>query len=249
MNETPLRVLVPVDEDPEALSSLVLPLTEANRLRVTLFHCGDPKPLREAERIFRRRGLETTAVAAEGAPAREIPLVAKTGRSDLIAMLTHGRRGPRRAVRGSVAEDVLRAARVPVLLGRSDHRRGPWRLIVAALDGSARAERVLPLASRLAKAAGTPLYLLRAYRPGESREARLYLERTRARLEGRGVAALAVARPGAAAKAILRYAKDVGAGLVCLTTRGRTGWKRLLLGSVAEEVVRRSACPVLALRA
>jgi nucleotide-binding universal stress UspA family protein len=249
MKDEALRVLAPVDENPAALTSLILPLMESRPVRVTLFHSGDRKALREAEKVFRKRGLPAETIAGDGPPAREIALLAKTGRGDLIAMLTHGRRGPLRALRGSVAEEVLRKTSLPVLLARPGLSKGPWRLVLAALDGSARAERVLPLASRLAKAAGTPLYLLRAYGPGGGREARDYLEATRARLERQGVASIPVARRGASAAAILSYARDVGAHVLCLTTHGRTGLKRLFLGSVAEEVVRRSPCPVLALRA
>lgn len=248
MKDKALHVLAPVDDNPEALSSLILPLAESGPLNVTLFHSGDRKALGEAARVFRRRGLETTEVSAEGPPEREIALLSKSSRSDMIAMLTHGRRGIRRALLGSVAEDVLRKASLPMLLARPDHSPGPWRIVVAALDGSTAAERVLPLAGRLAKAAGTPLYLVRAYGAGGGREARDYLERTCARLERRGIAALPVARSGAAASTIVKYARDIGAGILCLTTHGRSGLKRLLLGSVAEEVVRRSRCPVLAVR-
>lgn len=216
---------------------------------MTLFHAGDGDVLCDAARVFRRRGLDATAVSAEGPPAREIALLAKSSRSELIAMLTRGRRGVRRALLGSVAEEVLRQVSVPVLLAHPEHPTGSWKIVLAALDGSARAERVLPFAGRLARTAGTPLYLLRAYGPGGGSAARDYLERTCARLERRGIVALPVAKLGSAANAILKHAKDVDAGVVCLTTRGRTGLKRLLMGSVAEEVVRRASSPVIVLRA
>ena len=48
---------------------------------------------------------------------------------------------------------------------------------------------------------------------------------------------------------IVQIAKDMDAGLIVISSHGRTGIPRLLLGSVAERVVRLAPCPVLVLRA
>ncbi len=53
---------------------------------------------------------------------------------------------------------------------------------------------------------------------------------------------------GAAADAITEVAKELGAGLIVMGTHGRTGPRRLLLGSVAEAVLRGAACPVLTVK-
>ena len=53
---------------------------------------------------------------------------------------------------------------------------------------------------------------------------------------------------GAAAQRILDVARDIQAGLIVMGTHGRTGLGRLLLGSVAEQVLRRAACPVLTVK-
>ena len=47
---------------------------------------------------------------------------------------------------------------------------------------------------------------------------------------------------------ITKYASQVGADLLVISSHGRTGISRLLIGSVAERVVRLSPCPVLVLR-
>jgi nucleotide-binding universal stress UspA family protein len=54
---------------------------------------------------------------------------------------------------------------------------------------------------------------------------------------------------GFAADEILRNAQAVNADLIVMGTHGRTGLGRLLMGSVAEEVVRKAACPVLTVKA
>jgi len=53
---------------------------------------------------------------------------------------------------------------------------------------------------------------------------------------------------GNEAETILEVAEDVGAGLIIMGTHGRGGLSRLLMGSVAEQVVRKAKCPVLTLR-
>jgi nucleotide-binding universal stress UspA family protein len=50
------------------------------------------------------------------------------------------------------------------------------------------------------------------------------------------------------ATAILRAAADFGCDLIVLGSHGVTGWRRLMVGSIAEEVVRRAACPVLVVK-
>ncbi len=57
-----------------------------------------------------------------------------------------------------------------------------------------------------------------------------------------------VARKGEAVREILRAIADLGVDSVVIATHGRTGVGRLLLGSVAEKVVREAPCPVLTVR-
>jgi nucleotide-binding universal stress UspA family protein len=77
-----------------------------------------------------------------------------------------------------------------------------------------------------------------------SEDPRPYLERERGRLEAVGVPARAVALEGRAAPELLRHLREGGAALVCMTTHGRSGLPRLLLGSIAEELLRHASCPV-----
>jgi nucleotide-binding universal stress UspA family protein len=53
---------------------------------------------------------------------------------------------------------------------------------------------------------------------------------------------------GYAASVILQTAREIGADLIVMGTHGRTGLRRLLMGSVAEKVVRKASCPVLTVR-
>ncbi len=144
----PLKVLAPLGDDPKALALLLLPLAAARPLLVTLFHVGKGGKIHEAERIFRGMGMEAEGREGKGEPATEIAAFARTGRFDLLAMISHGRRGLKRVFLGSVAEQVLRHTKTPLLLAHAKISPGPWHLIAAAVDGSPESERVLATAAR-----------------------------------------------------------------------------------------------------
>jgi nucleotide-binding universal stress UspA family protein len=170
-----------------------------------------------------------------------------------------------------VADQVLHTTAVPLLLVRP---AGEWtaiprglRRIVVPLDGSPEAESALKMAEPLAARSGVPLLLLRFVEPllldfaGDPsgmayvdyqgimdnllEAARDYLEGTAARLRERGVAVeieVSIAHPAAGIAAHTRHHPD---GLVVLTTHGRSGWRRFVLGSVAGRVVQTVAAPIL----
>jgi nucleotide-binding universal stress UspA family protein len=166
---------------------------------------------------------------------------------------------------------LVRPERLPADLDREPSLRE----IVVPLDGTAAAEGILGPAADVAALAGASLLLVRVVRPlllegvaagtedagaearsllddlrdeqraGEA-EARSYLESAAARLAGRGLKVqtrVQVAEQPSVA--IFRAAEAAGADLIALTTRGRHGLPRLLLGSVADKIIRGSALPVL----
>jgi nucleotide-binding universal stress UspA family protein len=81
--------------------------------------------LRDAEGRLAKKGLQVRTRIALGPPAAAILGAVHTSGADLIAMATHGRSGLGRAMFGSVAEAVLRAAPVPVLLVRTPAKKRP----------------------------------------------------------------------------------------------------------------------------
>ncbi|HUK63722.1 MAG TPA: universal stress protein, partial [Dongiaceae bacterium] len=67
-------------------------------------------------------------------------------------------------------------------------------------------------------------------------------------LAAEGLTARSVVRSGEPADEIVRLADEEHADMIVMGTQGRTGLERLMLGSVAERVIRRSRCPVLTVR-
>jgi nucleotide-binding universal stress UspA family protein len=148
-----------------------------------------------------------------------------------------------------------------------------FQRIVVPLDGSARAERAIPVAVRLARASGGSLVLLRIadipveYEPAlyasyvsqtpfyeqeiqeaELAKARAYLADAAQSAQLAGIKVETQALPGEPAPAILACAGKEGdqrADLVVMCRHGRTGLRRWALGSVAHKVARQSPVPVL----
>jgi nucleotide-binding universal stress UspA family protein len=134
--------------------------------------------------------------------------------------------------------------------------------ILVPVDGSALAEVALPRALELAEVSGARMLLLRAAQahtlPGVDpieaqvkvvREAEAYLADVKERLTGRGgVKVETSVWYGPAAYAIVEAARRYKVDQIVMTTHGRSGLGRLLLGSVAESVLRGTATPILLLR-
>lgn len=130
--------------------------------------------------------------------------------------------------------------------------------VLVPLDGSPIAEAVLPEARRILRRPDSEIILVRAdlplvaypgAAPGNTLEmAKAYLAWVAEGLEEQGVRARMVADVGPAFQAILKAARDEKATLIAMSTHGRTGATRAVLGSVAEQVVRRSPVPVLVVR-
>jgi nucleotide-binding universal stress UspA family protein len=86
------------------------------------------------------------------------------------------------------------------------------------------------------------------YQRDEERQARQNLERLVAENLPSGLTYRTVVLIGDAAEAIVGLARDEAADLVVIATHGRTGWRHLAFGSVAEKVVRTATRPVLVVR-
>jgi nucleotide-binding universal stress UspA family protein len=145
-----------------------------------------------------------------------------------------------------------------------------FKRIVVPLDGSSLAKQSLPIAARVARASGASLILLRVLTileepdwgptrgvpfdhqvitDKERAEAAAYLSHIieeRTELEGLGI--VTVIAEGDAAQNILAIAQDRQADLIIMNSHGYTGFKRWVLGSVAEKVARHSTVPVFILR-
>jgi nucleotide-binding universal stress UspA family protein len=216
-------------------------------------------------------GLDCASVLPTGLPAAEILDQARASSADLIAMATHGRSGPSRWLYGSVADAVLRDSPIPVLLV-PPHVVPPAPIdqalrFVVPLDGSALGETALTPATELARRLGAELVLVQIvlWPPllyGDSSElmyidpeqmlgaARDYLAEIATRLQPTLEKTIRVraelGRPTPAA--IAGIADEEHASLIAMSTHGRSGLARLVLGSVASGTLQRANVPLLLTR-
>jgi nucleotide-binding universal stress UspA family protein len=131
--------------------------------------------------------------------------------------------------------------------------------IVVPLDGSALAEEILPQLKKVLYRADAEVVLVRAVIPPPVEDgvviaeaplgvAREYLRGVQDRLTQQGARVTTRTLLGSAAGVILDVAEEDEATMIAMATHGETGLKRLLLGSVAEQVLRNSPVPVLVTR-
>jgi nucleotide-binding universal stress UspA family protein len=218
---------------------------------------------------LRQRGVNATTWLSYDEPGAAIVTAAADLRADLIVMSTHGRGGVSQLMYGSVADHVVRSSGVPILLVTAN-ARPRWtdncRLsVLVPLDGSAFAETALGPASELARLLGAKIVLLRIPSPdvgwkapwqsrhrrgsqGVLEEAERYLEHLSAgpRVAGHDVEMRVEIGP--ADQVIAGVADELSPTLVLMTTHGRGVVSRFAVESVAADVLRNVAAPVLLLR-
>jgi nucleotide-binding universal stress UspA family protein len=206
-----------------------------------------------------------------GGPAfDEICRLAQRIPADLIVMPTHGRTGLKHVFLGSTAERIVRHAPCPVLVTRgsahqsqSGSRLGIRRILVP-IDFSSRSREGLQYAIGLANevgakitllhatylgyvysAEGTALYdirgLQKAARENAERKMRKFVRASKF-----GCVKYETAfTDGSPALDVCDFAKSHNIDLIVTSTHGLTGYKHVLIGSIAEQVVRHASCPVL----
>lgn len=217
-------------------------------------------------------GLTPQIARLEGSVAPTLATHAHAIGADLIVLTSHGRSGFDHLWLGSVAERLVRCARVPLLLIRPAPQApgGPFRRILLPLDGSAAAEAILPHAAALAAVEGAELHLLRVidplpvpellpfaerYRMDEARvaeargQAAAALDQIARRLRGAGAAVtIEVAEGAQPARVILDVCQARGIDLLAFTSHGRGGLIEAFTGSTADKLLRAAPLPVLVYR-
>ncbi len=138
-----------------------------------------------------------------------------------------------------------------------------YKKILVPLDGSPLAEAVLPHAQALAKLEDAEIVLLSvpvtpnlemlSYNPGlaskiieeTEKETEAYLEAAAAKLSQDGTKVTSVMREGPIPEIILAVADEMQIDVIAMSTHGRSGIQRWLMGSVADRVVNHAHIPVM----
>jgi nucleotide-binding universal stress UspA family protein len=228
-------------------------------------------------RLRKSSGLQISAVSIDGPSGPTLVKYVEDIGADLVAMTTHGRRGGLRdAWLGSVADHLIRSLEIPVIAVRAREGTGAMpeppkiREILVPLDGSPLAEAALAPASAVADLFGAELLLVQVVWPlsagsllpvpfpagydtevmgVQRKETQDYLDGLANDFREQGVSARATVMVGHnVAEALLDLAHSERIDLVAIATHGRGGIQRLILGSVADKLIRGAGPPVLVVR-
>jgi len=210
---------------------------------------------------------EIEARVTIGDPAESILDLATAHEVDFIVMANHGYGAVQRALAGSVSDRVTHYSTVPVFIVRSSEEFALFKPIsinrlLLTLDGSELAEHSIPVAKTLARRLNIPINLVRALYMNymvppiseaddvlqellahDARLANEYLSTVSAKLMAEGIDVSITVEEGTPYEVVQSIAKP--GDVVVLTSHGRSGIKRWLLGSVAEKLMRSSSVSVL----
>lgn len=206
--------------------------------------------------------LTSQAFVEIGEPSQVILEIARRENVDATALATHGRRGVRRVLLGSVAEAIVRESSVPVLLCPLQYQARPIRRILVALDGQRSSDGVLHDVSSIARAGGAEVILLHvavpvviaaepstgfitANLPDRFTSPEAWLSERVDRLRKEGIRARFVVARGPASKRIADMAESLQADLIAMATHAHSKSDRLLTGNVAARTLRRARRPIL----
>jgi nucleotide-binding universal stress UspA family protein len=219
-------------------------------------------------------GRVSTKIVSGDAAEAVLACVDEIG-ADMLAISTHGRSGLARWLFGSTATHMLEQSKVPLLVirpkeGEDKGAPGPVvKKILVPLDGSDVAHGILPVVEDFAKAIGATLVLYHAVAPlaaypgfemaGASAigqvvddlqaQANEILTKAARDVKSRGVEATIAVNLNTAVDGIIQAGDELGVDLIAISTHGRGGLGRAVLGSVADGVIRRTAdIPCLVIR-
>lgn len=219
----------------------------------------------EGEKVIRRE-LEAQAKAAlgvfapcnitmvKGYPSEQILQRAKELKAGLIVMGSHGRTGMARLRLGSVAEDVVREARCPVLIVKPSNENGPppaIQNILCPVNFTSLAQQSMEISSELARAFRARLWIVHAAGHEE-----VNVDEIKQRIcdwvpkEVRGRCEVSeVVRRGNPAEQILLMARERSADLIVMGAQHRPFLEFTTLGTTAERVMRHSPSSVMVIPA
>lgn len=230
-----------------------------------------------AEDFAKSTDAKTTYALEHGPVVRTLLGHAETHGADLIIAATHGRGALSRAWLGSVADGLLRHSEIPVLLVREDDDEEDdsdelpeVNRILVTLDGSEVSESILSMVPKLANGFEASIHLVRIvpfpreisspYLPTTVQMNQKVIKEAKDAAEAdlqEKVNLLAAqgidAKPHVmvatqAAREICETADEIDADLIVMSTHGRSGISRALLGSTADKVIRGAEVPVLVRR-
>ena len=236
-----------------------LDLIGVGNVHKTVLRQGEELLARAASLAQRERALIKT-VLEEGNVHERLVDLAEADNCGVIVVGRRGRSSLERAVVGSVAARVIGHSQRDVLVVPPDTKIG-WKNILLATDGSRYSIFATEKAIDFAKSYGGTLTAISVVDVPDELfaeapalvddlvdKAKGYVAIVRDKAEEAGVPVQTFVREGESDKAILKLATEHKIDMIVMGSHGRTGLKRLLMGSVTEKVIGSAPCPVLVVK-
>jgi len=197
-----------------------------------------------------KEGLDCEIILHEASdPSQTIVDEAINKKVDMIVVGRRGRKGLLKALMGQVAAKVIAHAPCKVLVVPKAARI-EYRDILVAADGSVHSNAAVTEALAIAKTCQSHIIALSAMRDeSEREEATAYANKVVDMAQKEGVSVEAVIPIGRSFNAIVETAGGRGVDLIVMGTYGKTGVKKLLMGSSTEKVIGNAGCAVLVVKA
>lgn len=236
-----------------------LDLTGVSDIRKLLLRPGE-ELLSKATALAKREGALIKIVLEEGEIFERIVDLAEAENCGIIVMGRRGMSTLERALVGSVTARVIGHSQRDVLVVPQGTKIG-WKKILLATDGSKHSSNATEKAIDFAKSYGGTLTAISVVDvPAELyaeapvlvdelvEKAKGYAENVKNMAKATGVEVKTQVREGESHEAVIKLARDESADLIVMGSHGRTGLKRLLMGSVTEKVIGHAPCPVLVVK-
>lgn len=216
--------------------------------------------LHQAEKLAKAEGALIKTVCEEGGTYERIVDLAEAENCDLIVLGRRGLRRFERALMGSVTARVIGYSHRDILVVPRDTTVG-WQRILVATDGSRFSKIAIERAIDFAKSYGGELRVISivdvppefyAEAPNAVddmiNKAKGYVKDIRTQAKSAGIKSDGFVGEGEAYQIITDTAKKENVNVIVMGSHGRTGLKRLLMGSVTEKVIGHAPCPVLVVK-
>lgn len=199
-----------------------------------------------------KRGIASETIFRRGAdPHVEIVTAAEENGADVIVMGRRGKRGLMQRMIGDATSKVVGSAKCSVLVVPEGARIWQKRILLAT-DGSRFSDAAAVTAAKIADLCKVPVTVISIVRESFSEERAAQADdaatRVHDHLATKGIEVDKIVLRGDPGKLILEIAAEREVDLIVMGTHGRTGWERVLLGSVTESVIGESRIVVLAVK-
>lgn len=229
------------------------------------FELGKEICYQTKDMVLSEFGIGVESLVCEGEPPDVIVDIALEKKADLISMGTHGRKGLKRLVMGSVTSKVIVNSPCDVIVVKKPCIKctGEYKSILVPFDGSEFSKRALNRACQLSKIDGadvTVIYIIPRYEEmveffkTESIKKSILQEAQKIIDKAKGIASVkdvhikTAIEEGHAGDKITEIADKLKNDLIVIGTYGWKGVNKAIMGSTTERVIMNAPCPILAVR-